>query len=118
KTYTGTLTFRFLDSSLHPINPAKFNLTNWETLVHGFNMEKTDTYVRYDVAYPIPLVEMPTAYTTNNGKQASVTFVFDRLGFGNKREVDKMTFNFNIYEPGDWEIIFWFKKDNPKFEDD
>ncbi len=117
-SYTGTLTFKFLDSALHPIAPAKFNLTDWKALVHGFDMKKTDKYVKYTVAYPIPLVEMPTKYTTSSGQQAALEFSYDRLGFGGQRIVSKIDFDFNIYEPGNWEIVFWFRKGNPKFEDD
>ncbi len=118
KTYTGSLTFKFLDSSLNPIDPDKFNLTDWAHLVHGFDMEKTDEYIRYTIGYPIPLIDLQTRYTTNDGSQAHVVFSYERQGFGDKREVAQIEFNFNIYEAGNWEIIFWFRKDNPKFEDD
>lgn len=111
----SSLTFRFLDSVGHSIDPAKFNLTNWNKLIHGFNMEKTTSYVKYNVGYPIPLVEIPTAYTTADGKEATLKFSYDRLGFGGIKEVAEMVFNFNIYEKGEWEIIFSFTKDSPKF---
>lgn len=111
----NSITFRFLDTLLRPIDPAKFKLTNWVGLVHGFNMEKTSTYVKYDVAYPIPLVEIPTAFTTVDGKQATVKFSYDRLGFGGVKELAEMSFNFSIYQKGAWEIVFWFNRDNPKF---
>ncbi len=111
----NSLTFRFLDTLLNPIDPAKFKLTNWNKLLHGFNMQMTSTYVKYDVAYPIPLVEIPTAYTTLDGKQAAVKFSYDRLGFGGIKEVADLSFNFSIYQKGAWEIIFWFNRDNPKF---
>lgn len=111
----NSLTFRFLDTLQRPIDPNKFNLTKWDKLVHGFNVEKTSTYVKYDVAYPIPLVAIQTAYTTGDGKQAQVTFGYDRLGFGGIKEVGALSLNFNIYQQGAWEIIFWFNRDNPKF---
>lgn len=111
----NSLTFKFKDSVANDIDPGKFNLTQWNKLVHGFNMQKTSTYVRYDVAYPIPLVEFPTAYTSVDGKQAAVRFAYDRLGFGGLKEVSEMIFNFSIYEKGDWEIVFYFNRDNPKF---
>jgi len=111
----SSLTFRFLDSIGQTIDPAKFNLTAWNKLIHGFNMEKTGTYVKYNVAYPIPLVEIPTAYTTVDGKEATLKFSYDRLGFGGVKETADMSFNFNIYEKGEWEIIFSFTRDNPKF---
>ncbi|TKC05144.1 DUF5007 domain-containing protein [Pedobacter frigoris] len=114
----NSITFRFLDTLSRPIDPAKFKLTDWPNLVHGFNMEKTSTYVKYDVAYPIPLVEIPTAYTTQDGRQARVKFSYDRLGFGGVKEVAEMSFNFSIYEKGAWEIVFWFNRDNPKFSNE
>ena len=114
----NTLSFKFLDTLLQPINPEKFKLTNWEKLVHGFNLQKTNQAVTYDVAYPIPCVALPTPYTTADGKQASVTFSYDRLGYGGVREVTTMSFNFTIFQKGSWDIIIWFKKENPKFEND
>lgn len=114
----NTLTFKFLDTLYHPINPARFANTDWAHLVHGFDMQMTDSSVTYKVAYPIPLVEYPTRYTTRDGKQASVLFSYDRLGFGGAREEASFGLNFTIFEPGDWEIVFAFKNDNPKFEND
>jgi len=113
-----TLTFKFLDTAYNPIDPAKFNQTNWSTLVHGFNMDKTSTYVRYKVAYPIPLIAYPTQYTTTDGSQAHLQFGYDRIGYGGFRQTTTMTFDFNIYEEGNWEIDFVFPKDNPRFENE
>lgn len=112
------LTFMFLDTLYRPINPDKFNLTEWGPLVHGFNMAKTDTSVSYDVAYPIPLTNLRTKYTTQDGTKAHVNFSYSRLGFGHIREVANVGLDFSIYEPGDWVIIFAFKTENPKFKDD
>lgn len=118
----NSLTFKFLDSDSVAINPALFNETKWETLVHGFNMEKTSEYVKYDVAYPIPLVRIPTRYTNDglegNGSQAYVEFIYSRKGFGGMREIGQMALNFNIYEAGDWVILFHFHNEEPKFEDE
>lgn len=114
-TATNSIKFIFQDSVFNAINPNKFNLTNWSKLVHGFDMEKTDTYVKYKVAYPMPLVQIQTPYTTVDGRQASVSFLYDRLGFGGIKQVGGMAFNFNIFQEGEWEIIFWFNRDNPKF---
>lgn len=111
----NSITFRFLDTLSQPMDPARFNLTKWDKLVHGFKMEKTKTYVKYEVAYPIPLVEMPTAYTSVDGKQAFVGFAYERLGFGGIKETAGMSFNFSIYQKGAWEVVFWFNRDNPKF---
>lgn len=112
------LTFMFLDTLYHPMNPAQFKLTKWESLVHGFNMTKTDTSVSYDVAYPIPLTGRETSFTTQDGSRAHVDFSYDRLGFGQIREVSDLTLDFSIYEPGNWVIIFAFKTETPKFTDD
>lgn len=114
----NSLSFKFLDTLQKEINPDKFKLTNWSKLVHGFNMLKTTTSVTYDIAYPIPCVVLPTPYTTTDGKQAAVTFSYDRIGFGGYRQVATMNFNFSIFKKGSWEIVIWFKRENPKFEDD
>lgn len=119
KTGDGnTLTFKFLDKDSMLINPALFNRTVWDSLVHGFNVQISDTSVRYDVAYPIPLVHIRTRYTSGNGGSAVVEFKYDRIAYGNIRRRATLHFAFNIYEKGDWEIIFYFHGDNPKFKND
>ncbi len=118
KTHGQSLTFKFLDKDYRYINPAKFTNTNWEGLVHGFNMQKTDSSVSYNVAFPIPLVELRTRYTNANGNMAVVRFGYSRIGFAGSRENAVLGLDFAIYEPGDWEIVFAFKNDNPKFSDD
>ncbi|SMC59124.1 DUF5007 domain-containing protein [Pedobacter nyackensis] len=114
----NSLTIKFVDTLSNPINPDKFENTDWKNLVHGFNMVKDATKVRYDVAYPIPCSAYPTRYTTSSGEQARMVFKFDRLGFGNVLQQCHLALNFNIYEKGDWEITFWFKRDKPKFDND
>ncbi|MCH5597286.1 DUF5007 domain-containing protein [Niabella ginsengisoli] len=114
----NTITFRFLDTLFNPLNPSIFSETDWENLVHGFNMQKTATYVKYDVAYPIPLANIPTKYTTTDGATAAVRFKYSRIGFGGARINSQFGLNFGIFEPGDWEIIFAFKTDVPKTTDD
>lgn len=114
----NSITFKFVDTLSNPINPDKFAATDWANLVHGFNMVKDATKVKYDVAYPIPLSAYPTKYTTPSGDQARVVFRFNRQAFGNVLQQCFLAFNFNIYEKGDWEITFWFKRDKPKFEND
>lgn len=114
----NTLTIKFFDKDSVAINPEKFNSTKWEKLVHGFNPSITATSVKYDVAYPIPLTNFPTQYTTADGSQALLSFSYNRIGFNGFREVASMTLPFNIYQPGDWEIIFFFHNENPKFEDE
>lgn len=115
----NTLRFMFLDTLYQPMNPDLFSSTDWKHLVHGFNMQKTDTSVVYDVAYPIPLADIETRYTIpGSGQFARVQFSFPRLGFGGTYDDGLLGLNFAIYEPGDWEIVFAFKTDNPKFNND
>lgn len=114
----NSLTFKFLDTLYKPLNPALFATTDWANLVHGFNMKMTDSSVTYNVAYPVPLVELPTKFTTPDGKRSRVRFGYSRLGFGGARENATFGLDFAIYEPGDWEIVFAFKNDNPKFTND
>ncbi len=114
----NTLTFKFLDKDYNPIDPDNFNLTDWENLVHGFDMEFTEEYVRYQVAYPIPLVETQTQYTNSTGEQARTVFSYDRINAGGFREVAEIVFEFSIYQSGHWEIIVVFPEENPNFEND
>ncbi|HMI02811.1 MAG TPA: DUF5007 domain-containing protein [Pedobacter sp.] len=113
-----SLTFKFIDKNNAPINTNAFNKTKWSELIHGFNMVQTPDFVRYDVAYPIPLVKIPTKYTTSDGSKAAVAFVYDRLGFDGIRETGRLAFNFSIFREGDWEIIFHFRNESPRFQDE
>lgn len=114
----NSLTFRFVDTLFNPINPNKFGDTDWKNLVHGFDMLMTPESVSYKVAYPIPLVALPTKYTTQDGQSAHLAFKYHRLGFGGLRQDANMELNFNIYEQGDWEIVFWFRYENPRFDNE
>ena len=114
----NSITFKFADTLSNPIDPNKFAATDWANLVHGFNMVKDATKVKYEVAYPIPCSAYPTKYTTLSGDQARVVFRFNRQAFGNVQQQCFLAFNFNIYQKGDWEITFWFKRDKPKFDND
>lgn len=114
----NSLTFKFVDTLFNPINPDKFNTTQWPTLVHGFDMVKDNEKVTYKVAYPIPLAVYPTKYTIGNGIQARSTFRYERQGFGNVKELAQISLDYAIYEKGDWEIIIWFKTERPKFTND
>jgi len=115
KTAGNSLTFKFVDSLFKPIDPNKFNLTKWDKLVHGFNMVKTSESVKYDVAYPIPLIAYRTDYTNVLGDRAAVLFGYDRQGFGNIREEAYLNLDFAIFEPGNWEVTIWFTGERPKF---
>lgn len=112
-----TLTFRFLDDKFQPISPERFSTTNWEKLVHGFDMEKTNEYVRYKVAYPIPLSPTPTEYTNSTGDMAHVKFGYDRINSYGRRISASLAFDFAIYKEGHWEIVFVFAKGTPEFRD-
>lgn len=112
-----TLTFRFYTEDYTPIDPAKFNLTKWENLVHGFNMERTGEYVRYTVAYPIPLLNAISPYTNATGERAQVRFAYDRVGVSGFREQSFMELDFAIFKEGHWEIIFVFEGNGPLFTD-
>lgn len=114
----NSLTFKFLDSAYSPINPKLFNQTDWTKLVHGFDMQLTDTEVKYTVAYPIPLAPVETPYTNSSGSRASVKFSYYRLGPGGLGVTATLGFNFAIYQKGDWEIAFHFKNTSPKFTND
>jgi len=114
----NSISFMFLDKYFQPINPAQFAQTDWNNLLHGFNVQKTATRVTYDVAYPMPLVQLPTRFTTADGRRCSVRFAWSRLGFGGMQQQAILGLDFAIYEGGNWEIVFAFKKDNPKFTND
>jgi len=114
----SSLMFQFVDKDNKLINPSSFNRTNWDSLVHGFNMKLTSEYVKYDVAYPIPLVKLPTVYTTSDGSQAAIKIAYDRLGFNGVRRTASISFSFNLFQQGDWVITFHFRRERPKFEDD
>lgn len=113
-----TLTFEFRDTAYRPIDPQLFSATKWVELLHHFGSPKFEAdRVVFDVAYPIPLSRRPTRYTNFNGTRAKLEFGFDRIMNGLFRSQARMTFEFAIYEPGDWKIVFWFKGANPDFED-
>lgn len=112
-----TLTFKFLNSDYTVIDPHKFNQTNWAGLVHGFEPEITDEYVRYKVAYPIPLNTIPTKFTDKDGERASVNFRYDRIGRNGRRINAYFGFDFSIYTAGHWEIAIVFAGGSPEFRD-
>lgn len=113
-----SISFKFMDKDSSVIDPAKFNGTKWNSLLHGFNMQMTPEYVKYDIAFPIPLTRVPTLYTTADGLQATVSFSYNRIGFSGTRETGNLGLSFNIFQPGDWEIIFFFHNETPKFDNE
>ena len=112
------LTFRFFDKNYNPISPDKFGTTNWTGLIHGFNMQKTATSVSYDVSYPLPSVKMPTRFTNGNGDMAHLVFTYNRLDAFGALSTAYLGLDFAIYENGNWEIVFVFSKDNPRFRNE
>jgi hypothetical protein len=115
-TAGNSLTFRFYDSAYNPIDPHNFNETNWAGLIHGFNMQLTNQSVRYDVAYPIPLITLPTKYTNAAGTMANTVFSYSRLNTAGLRVTSAITFDWAIYDTGHWEIITVFSSDIPLFK--
>lgn len=111
-----TLRIKVLDKDSVAIDPAKFDETDWLRIVHGFNLTKTNQYVQYDVAYPIPLVNISTIYAP--GGNPRIELKYSRLGFNSQRVTAVVGLNFSIYKAGDWEIVFHFRKDNPRFKDE
>jgi hypothetical protein len=112
----NSLIFKFMGPDGNFINPLKFNETNWNLLVHGFNKVENPEYIQYDVAYPIPLNGYKTDYA--DGGNAKVRFSYSRIGFGGMRDLAEIGLDFRIYKKGDWEIVFHFRNENPKFEND
>jgi hypothetical protein len=49
---------------------------------------------------------------------ARTVFSYERIGFGGAIERATIEFPFAIYEPGNWEVIFQFVTDNPRFTND
>lgn len=115
----SSLSFKFLGPDLQPIKLSKFNNTEWDNLVHGFSktFASDSTSVRYDVAYPIPLVPTLKTQWASAGK-ASIRFGYTRIAAGGLRDISALMFNFSIYEKGDWEIIFFFPDEKPLFDND
>lgn len=112
----STLRFRFMDKDNELMNPLLFNETKWDELVHGFNRKMTDDYVQYDVAFPMPLTNFKTPYV--EGDKARVKFAYSRIGWGGVLHMADFGLDFKIYKPGNWEIVFHFRRENPKFDND
>lgn len=112
-----SLTFRFYNSDYTPIPPQKFNLTKWDELIHGFNREMGPDYVKYDVLYPIPLVQVPTKYTNTLGDMVRVRFEYDRITSKGYRENSLLELEFAIYKEAHWEVVVVFAGGAPEFRD-
>ncbi|WP_437918978.1 DUF5007 domain-containing protein [Sphingobacterium sp. LRF_L2] len=110
------LRLKFLDKDSIPIDPANFNETRWDQLLHAFNRVTTSEYVQYDVAYPVPLTSRSSFYTV--GGNAKVDISYSRKGWGGVRTTGFFGLQFKIFKAGDWEVVFHFRNDNPKFDDE
>lgn len=114
---TKTLTFRFYNSDYTPISPAKFNQTKWDDLIHGFNKEIGTDYVKYDVVYPMPLVQVPSKYTNKEGKMLWLRFAYNRITSMGYRTDSYFDLEFGIYKEAHWEVIVVFADGAPEFRD-
>lgn len=112
-----SLTFRFYNSDYTPIPPQKFRLTKWDELIHGFNREMGPDYVKYDILYPLPLIEMPTEYTNEQGDMVRIRFEFDRITSRGYRQNSFLELEFAIYKEAHWEVNVVFASGAPEFRD-
>jgi len=115
----SSITFKALKPDLSPIPWSRFNTTDWDNLVHGFNRRfaADSSAVTYDVEYPMPLVPtVSTKYTL--GEQAYSLFTFDRTGLGGFRASYGIGLPFSIYQRGDWEVVLYFQDEAPLFDND
>ena len=113
-----TLTFSVLDSLNQTIDIQRFDKTDWEGLVHGFNPQFVNGKVTYDVAYPIPLVHRQTPYTDPSGAMARSILAFDRLGSSGLIERNRIILDYAVYQEGHWEIQLRFTGQSPQFNDE
>ncbi|MCA5005915.1 DUF5007 domain-containing protein [Sphingobacterium bovistauri] len=114
----STLTISTVDSLYKPIDIKKFNNTNFETLVHGFNPRFDNGKVTYDVLYPMPIANIKTNYTNSDGTRSTLYLGYKRLDVLGRLSESYIKFNFAIYEEGHWEIRIRFAGSIPKFDND
>lgn len=114
---TKSLTFRFYNSDYTPISPEKFNQTKWDELIHGFNKKMEADYVKYDVVYPMPLVQVPSKYTNKDGKLLKMRFAYNRINSLGYRLDSYFDLEFGIYKDAHWEVIIVFSDGAPEFRD-
>jgi hypothetical protein len=118
-----SITYKFFDKDSAVIDPLMFNKVRWDSLYFyngrvqadckvGFNQRVTPEGVTYDVPYPYPVVGAAL------GERVKLVFNYNRVAFGNRRVTEGFSFEFAIFQPGDWEIIFKYRSQTPKFEND
>ena len=96
---------------------GKFNQTKWDELIHGFNKEMGADYVKYDVVYPMPLVQVPSKYTNSEGNLLKLRFAYDRITAMGYRLDSYFEIEFGIYKEAHWEVIVVFAEGAPEFRD-
>ena len=70
-------------------------------------------YVKYDVVYPMPLVQVPSKYTNSEGNLLKLRFAYD-MGY---RLDSYFEIEFGIYKEAHWEVIVVFAEGAPEFRD-
>ena len=111
-----TLTISFYDQDWQVIDPRRFNETDWDNMFQaGFLKDKDNgKYVKYDMAYPLPLFEEQTSYTDINGEKASVQFKTSYVNRNGYRLKGYVNFDFAIYKEAHWEILVHFAGGMPQ----
>lgn len=111
----NTFSISVVDSLGQTIDVRDFKDTDFDELIHGFNPRFQDGKVTYDVAYPMPLVALPTRYTDASGSRSRVTLRYNRIGFGGMLQEARLWMDLAIFEEGHWELQFRFNGGSPKF---
>lgn len=117
----STLKLSFYGPDWNPINPKAFNETNWEQLFQAGFLRKdggvTDTFVLYDMAYPLPLFRDATKYTDKNGEKAHIelkaSYFYSSMS-SSYRRTTYLNFDFAIYKEAHWELLFHFSSGRPQ----
>lgn len=115
---TPSLTISTLDSLGNSIDIRKFNDTDFEHLVHGFNHRFENGKVIYDVAYPMPLINYRTRYTNPSGDRTRLGLRYKRIGEGGFLREAGIVFDFAIFREGHWEIQIRFNGETPNFDNE
>lgn len=122
---SNALSIEFFDKDSLPIPLSRFNTVRWDSLQYysaaaginvpfAFNrkMSSDSTVVTFDIPNPYPVL----ADTWGSAERSSITFTYSRVHYGQRLDAG-IGFNFAVFQPGNWTLIFKFKQ-NPKFADD
>lgn len=118
KTPGNSFTLSVIDSLGKIIDVEKFNKTDFEHLVHGFNKRFEGGKVIYDVAYPMPLINYPSRYTNTSGDRSRIGLRYSRIVRGGLLQEAAILFDFAIYREGHWEIQVRFNGETPNFDNE